>query len=121
MDRLGGVLRVAESGCRVLGRATFWIGSLCLGAGCASTPLPEIPVVPLDEWAYVEDQEPVPGPDLSEGAARDLSESWGFIVAGRLGEADLQIAPLRALAPGDPGILSAAGFLALQDQEEGPE
>ena len=97
-----------------LGRAAFWMGSLCLGAGCASTPLPEIPVVPLDEWAYVEDQAPVPGPDLSEGAARDLSESWGFIVAGRLGEADLQLAPLRSLAPGDPGVLAAAGFLALR-------
>ena len=114
MDRLGGVLRVAESGGRVLGRATFWIGSLCLGAGCASKPLPEIPVVPFDEWAYVEDQAPVPGPGLPEGAARDLSESWGLVVAGRLGEADLQLALLRALAPGDPGVLSAAGFFALR-------
>lgn len=87
---------------------------MCLGAGCASKPLPEIPVVPFDEWAYVEDQAPVPGPDLSEGAARDLSASWGLVVAGRLGEADLQLAPLRALAPGDPGVLAAAGFLALR-------
>lgn len=87
---------------------------MCLGAGCATKPLPEIPVVPLDEWAYVEDQVPVPGPGLPEGAVRDLSESWGFIVAGRLGEADLQLAPLRDLAPGDPGVLAAAGFLTLR-------
>ena len=114
MDRLGGVLRVAESGGRSPGRVAFWIVPWCLAVGCASKPRPEIPVVPLDEWAYVEDQAPVPGPDLPERAARDLNESWGFIVAGRLGEADLQLAPLRTLAPGDPGILAAAGFLALR-------
>ena len=114
MDRLGASMQVAKSGARALGRAAFWIGSVCLAAGCASTPLPEIPVVPFDEWAYVEDQAPVPGPDLSEGAARDLSENWALIVAGRLGEADLQLAPLRTLAPGDPGVLAAAGFLALR-------
>ncbi len=114
MDRLGGVLRVAKSGGRALGRAARWIGSLCLGAGCASTPPPEIPLVPLDEWAYVEDRAPVPGPDLTEGAARDLGESWALIVAGRLGEADLRLAPLRTLASGDPGVLAAAGFLALR-------
>ena len=114
MDRLGGVSQVAESGRRLLCRVAFWMASLCLVAGCASKPLPEIPVVPLDEWAYVEDQAPVPGPDLPEGAVRDLSESWALIVAGRLGEADLQLAPLRTLAPGDPGVLSAAGFLALR-------
>ena len=114
MDRLARVLRLTHSDGRALGRAALWIGSACLAAGCASTPLPEIPVVPFDEWAYVEDQAPVPGPDLPEGAARDLSESWGLIVAGRLGEADLELAPLRTLAPGDPGVLTAAGFLALR-------
>lgn len=111
MDRLGGVL---QSGGLTLGRFAFCIVSLCLGVACATKPLPEIPVVPLDEWAYVEDQAPVPGPDLSEGAVRDLSESWALIVAGRLGEADLQLGPLRTLAPGDPGVLSAAGFFALR-------
>ena len=114
MDRLGGVFRVTQSAGRAPARVAFWIASVCLGAGCASKPLPEIPLVPFDEWAYVEDQAPVPGPDLSEEAVRDLSESWALIVAGRLGEADLRLAPLRTLAPGDPGVLSAAGFLALR-------
>ena len=108
------MLQLAAPGGRAFRRAGFWIGSLWLGAGCATTPLPDIPVVPLDEWGYVEDQAPVPGPELSGGAARDLSESWGLIVAGRLGEADRQLAPLRALAPGDPGVLATAGFLALR-------
>ena len=71
-------------------------------------------MVPFEAWTYVQDQAPVPGPALSEAAARGVQESWTLIVAGRLGEADLQLAPLRAAAPGDPGILSAAGFLALR-------
>ena len=87
---------------------------MILGAGCASEPLPEIPVVPLDGWTYVEDQAPVPGPDLPEGAVQEVRESWELIVAGRLGEADRRLAPLRALAPDDPGVLSAAGFLTLR-------
>ncbi len=71
-------------------------------------------MVPLDSWMYVEDQAPAPGPGLSEGAALDLGQSWERIVAGRLGEADLQLAPLRIAAPDDPGVLSAAGFFALR-------
>ena len=99
---------------RTLVQLPFWFAVAWLGAGCASEPLPEIPVVPLDSWSYVEEQAPVPGPELSEAAARGVGETWAFIVAGRLGEADRLLAPLRAEAPGDPGILSAAGFLALR-------
>ena len=90
------------------------LAGLSFAGGCASRPPPEIPVVPLDGWAYVEGRTPAPGPGLSEGAARDVRESWALIVAGRLGEADLQLGPLRALAPDDPGVLSAEGFLALR-------
>ena len=90
------------------------LAGLWSAAGCASRPVPEIPVVPLDGWAYVEGRAPVPGPGLSEAAARELGESWALIVAGRLGEADLQLTPLRAMAPEDPGVLSATGFFALR-------
>ena len=90
------------------------LAGLWSATGCASRPVPEIPVVPLDGWAYVEGRAPVPGPGLSEAAARELGESWALIVAGRLGEADLQLTPLRAMAPEDPGVASATGFLALR-------
>ena len=90
------------------------LAGLWSAAGCASRPVPEIPVVPLDGWAYVEGRAPVPGPGLSEAAARELGESWALIVAGRLGEADLRLTPLRAMAPEDPGVLSATGFFALR-------
>ena len=99
-------------------RAPGWVAALVAGAwlasGCASRPLPEIPVVPLDGWDYVDGRTPAPGPGLSEGAVRELSESWALIVAGRLGEADLRLAPLESLTPEDPGVLAAAGFLALR-------
>lgn len=114
MDRLDSVLQVAKKRGPKLVRLAFRFGLLSLGAGCASEPLPEIPVVPLDGWAYVEDQTPAPGPGLSEAAVRDVRETWALIVAGRLGEADLLLAPLRVLGPDDPGILSADGFLALR-------
>ena len=90
------------------------LAGFALAGGCASRPPPEILVVPLDGWAYVDGQAPVPGAGLSAGAARELGESWALIVAGRLGEADLQLAPLRDIAPQDPGVLSAAGFFALR-------
>lgn len=68
----------------------------------------------MDGWAYVEDETPVPGQDLPEAAAIELAASWGLIVEGRLGEAELQLAPLRTSAPDDPGVLAADGFLALR-------
>lgn len=62
----------------------------------------------------MEDAAPIPGPGLSEEAARDLGESWTLIAGGRLGEAQLLLAPLKESAGDDPGVLSAAGFLALR-------
>lgn len=90
------------------------MAALWLAAGCAPRPPPEIPVVPLDGWTYVESRAPVPGEDLPELAAGELAATWALIVEGRLGEAELQLAPLRSSAPLDPGVLSADGFLALR-------
>lgn len=70
--------------------------------------------MPLDGWAYVGDRTPVPGGNLPETAAGELAASWALIVEGRLGEAEVQLAPLRTSAPDDPGVLSADGFLALR-------
>ena len=68
----------------------------------------------MGSWVYVEDQAPVPGADLPEAAAGELAASWALIVDGRLGEAELHLAPLRSSASNDPGVLSADGFLALR-------
>jgi len=115
VDRLDSLLRLSTIRGWTPLRLPFRFALACLGAGCASEPLlPEIPVVPLDSWSYVEDQAPVPGPGLSEADAREVREIWALVVAGRLGEADQRLAPLRTRAPDDPGILSAAGFLALR-------
>ena len=114
MDRLRDVFRTLKRQAAASPRCAVWFGAVWLATGCASRPPPEIPVVPLDGWAYVEDRAPVPGPELSEGTARDLEEGWTLIAGGRLGEAQLLLAPLRESAGNDPGVLSAAGFLALR-------
>ena len=117
--RLEGVFGASRRpAARTAPSAVGWTAALGIGlglaAGCASRPPPEIPLVPVAGWDYVEGRMPAPGPGLSEGATRELAASWALVVAGRLGEADLQLSPLRALAPDDPGVLSAAGFFALR-------
>lgn len=114
MDRLRDVFRALRRPAAASPRCAVWLGAVWLAAGCATRPPPEIPVVPLDGWAYVEDRAPVPGAALPDPAVRALAESWTLIAGGRLGEAQLLLAPLRESAGDDPGVLSAAGFLALR-------
>ena len=84
-------------------------------AGCASSrTLPVIPVVPFDGWDYVEGRTPNPGAGLSFAEQDGLLAAWKLVVEGRLGEADMGLAPLLVAAPDDPGTLDTAGFLALR-------
>ena len=92
------------------------LGGLCLwlAVACATRPPPEIPLVPLAGWGHLEGRAPAPGPELPAAAAEELAAGWALLVEGRLGEADARLASLRSMAPGDPGVLTADGFLALR-------
>ncbi len=70
--------------------------------------------MPFDGWRHVGDRTPTPGPGLAAREGSTLAEGWRLVVSGRLGEARGLLAGLRERAPEDPGVLTAAGFLALR-------
>lgn len=90
--------------------AALWLAA----AGCAGRGVPDIPVAPLDGWAYAAARVPTPGPALPAAAEQDLDEAWLLVRDGRLGEAHLLLEPLLATAGSDPGVLAAAGYAALR-------
>ena len=80
---------------------------------CAAAP-PDIPVVPLENWRYVEGR-PAPAADhLGSRDSEILVQAWGQIQAGRLGSAEQLLAGLRTLEEGDAAVLVTDGFLQLR-------
>lgn len=101
--------------------AAFPAGSLAfslalspVAGGCAGRALPDIPVVPLDGWAYAAARAPTPGADLPPADAENLAEAWLLVRDGRLGEAQPLLDGLLERAGRDPGVLAAAGYAALR-------
>lgn len=85
-----------------------------VAGGCAGRALPDIPVVPLDGWAYAAARAPTPGADLPPADAENLAEAWLLVRDGRLGEAQPLLDGLLERAGRDPGVLAAAGYAALR-------